>query len=147
GGSGTRVVAEVLIRSGVFMGDDLNESNDNLLFTRLFKDPQWYREASSAERENRLALFESYMQNGKLTPGQLKVLYASAENNPTLATSFGYYLKMSGAIWRKKKMRDVWGWKEPNTHIYLPEILNFFPNIRYIHVIRHGLDMAFSGNK
>ena len=38
------------------------------------------------------------------------------------------------------------GWKEPNTHIVLPYLLQALPNLHYVHVIRHGLDMAFSSN-
>ena len=38
------------------------------------------------------------------------------------------------------------GWKEPNTHIALPYLLAALPNLHYVHVIRHGLDMAFSSN-
>ncbi len=37
GGSGTRVVAGLAESFGYFMGDDLNESKDNLAFTLLFK--------------------------------------------------------------------------------------------------------------
>ena len=41
---------------------------------------------------------------------------------------------------------QVTGWKEPNTHIALPYLLAALPNLHYVHVIRHGLDMAFSSN-
>ena len=37
GGSGTRVVAQLLIELGFDMGSDLNESLDDLGFTALFK--------------------------------------------------------------------------------------------------------------
>jgi len=37
GGSGTRLIAQCLKELGYFIGSDLNESNDNLLFTALFK--------------------------------------------------------------------------------------------------------------
>jgi hypothetical protein len=40
----------------------------------------------------------------------------------------------------------AWGWKEPNTHIYLEYFTQQFPALRYIHMIRHGLDMAYSSN-
>ena len=43
GGSGTRAVAQVFLEAGIYMGDDLNRANDNLIFTRLFKDPNWYK--------------------------------------------------------------------------------------------------------
>lgn len=42
GGSGTRVVAKIFMDAGVFVGDDLNAQNDNLTFTQLFKNPDWY---------------------------------------------------------------------------------------------------------
>lgn len=37
--------------------------------------------------------------------------------------------------------------KVPGSFYYLPLILNIYENIQYIHVVRHGLDMAFSQNK
>ena len=37
GGSGTRVVAEILMRIGIYLGHTLNASLDNLWFTALFK--------------------------------------------------------------------------------------------------------------
>ena len=40
-----------------------------------------------------------------------------------------------------------WGWKEPNTHIYLEHLADYFGNFKYLHTIRHGLDMAFSENQ
>jgi len=40
-----------------------------------------------------------------------------------------------------------WGWKEPNTHIYLEYLAKYFDDLKYIHVIRNGLDMAFSRNQ
>jgi hypothetical protein len=111
GGSGTRVVAQLFIERGIFMGDDLNASNDNLLFTRLFKNPEWYRTASLEEKRNQFQIFEKSM---------------------SLAGNF---------------LGNIWGWKEPNTHLYLTELAEFLPDLKYIHVIRHGLDMAYSDNK
>ena len=40
----------------------------------------------------------------------------------------------------------AWGWKEPNSSVLLPQIVRRFPELKYVHVIRHGLDMAYSGN-
>ena len=40
-----------------------------------------------------------------------------------------------------------WGWKEPNSHIYIEHMAEFFTDFKYIHTIRHGLDMAFSKNQ
>jgi sulfotransferase family protein len=40
-----------------------------------------------------------------------------------------------------------WGWKEPNTHIIIDHLLETRPDLRYIHFIRHPLDMALSTNQ
>ncbi|EGJ20309.1 hypothetical protein RSWS8N_19154 [Cereibacter sphaeroides WS8N] len=40
-----------------------------------------------------------------------------------------------------------WGWKEPNTHVVIDRILAAYPKMRYVHLLRSGLDMAFSANQ
>ncbi|UCE74406.1 MAG: sulfotransferase, partial [Methanomassiliicoccales archaeon] len=42
----------------------------------------------------------------------------------------------------------AWGWKEPNTHIFIEYLAQYYhQRIKYIHVVRHGLDMAYSRNQ
>ncbi len=43
GGSGTRVIAELLSKIGYYIGNDLNNASDNLLYTLIFKRPNWFR--------------------------------------------------------------------------------------------------------
>lgn len=147
GGSGTRAIAQVLIQAGIFMGDDLNVSNDNLLFTRLLKNPVWYKKASLDEKNERLLSFKKFMESGKISFKDLIVFYKSGYTNPTHASGLDYYINTFKSLFDKEISRDIWGWKEPNTQIYVSEILNLFPNLKYIHVLRNGLDMAFSDNK
>jgi hypothetical protein len=40
-----------------------------------------------------------------------------------------------------------WGWKEPNTHVMIDRLMACIPGLKYIHVVRNGLDMAFSANQ
>lgn len=41
----------------------------------------------------------------------------------------------------------MWGWKEPNSHLFLPHLQRHFGDrLRYVHVIRHGVYMAYSKN-
>lgn len=41
-----------------------------------------------------------------------------------------------------------WGWKEPNSHLFLPHLRKHFAGrLRYVHVIRHGIYMAHSSNQ
>src|SRR5512139_426255 len=57
GGSGTRVVAAILQEAGVDIGPHLNRSLDNLFFSNLLKDPQWFATADDDQIESRLRLF------------------------------------------------------------------------------------------
>jgi len=43
--------------------------------------------------------------------------------------------------------RPAWGWKEPISHLIAPDLIAHFPDARYVHLMRHGLDMAFSQNR
>ena len=54
GGSGTRIVVEVLQSQNYFMGNDLIESLDNLHFTRLLKNPDFQATASKDEINERI---------------------------------------------------------------------------------------------
>jgi hypothetical protein len=39
------------------------------------------------------------------------------------------------------------GWKVPASFFWLPEMADYFTGLRYIHVMRHPLDMAYSDNQ
>ena len=41
----------------------------------------------------------------------------------------------------------LWGWKLPPTHVFADRFLTLRPDLLYIHVVRNGLDMAFSRNQ
>jgi len=130
------------------MGDDLNIERDNLLFTRLFKNPRWFNESSRKEKERRFSLFIKCMTGESLSiTEKLEIIYACYTNS-TFKSNWRYLLKMD-FLQRPRfgKVTNIWGWKEPNTLMYMEELANFIPNFKYIHVIRHGLDMAFSENK
>jgi hypothetical protein len=64
GGSGTRVIAQILSEIGVYFGADLNRPADNLWFTLLFRRPRWFRrvaERNSAAILAGLDVFERIM--------------------------------------------------------------------------------------
>lgn len=42
GGSGTRLIAEIVMDMGFYLGDMLNQSKDLLYFSLLFKRPIWF---------------------------------------------------------------------------------------------------------
>ncbi len=145
GGSGTRAVAQLLIDLGIYMGTPLNFANDNVVFTAIFLDTKWHASADRMALEERLGIFEKYMRSGVISRKELRKL----ERLP-YDYSLQYPPDLFPTLRKKKPLRQThttWGWKEPNTHIYLPQLAEYFPGLRYIHVLRHGLDMAFAKNK
>jgi hypothetical protein len=144
GGSGTRAVAQILIQSGIFMGNNLNKPLDNLLFTGLFKNPTWYKKASQKNKLKRFKLFAKYMSGDSIFLHEKIFISLALISNKQHRSGLKTY---SNLFFSNPIQRNLnWGWKEPNTLIYIPEIAEFYKGIKYIHVIRHGLDMAFSRN-
>lgn len=148
GGSGTRAVAQILIDSGVYLGDDLNSANDNLVFTRLFKNPAWYENAGHDDVQKRMLMFAKYMRGERLSTTELKEFVHAARSNPFLSRGLRFYSSLVPRIFQTKdrKSPQVWGWKEPNTQIFVNQVADVFPGIKYVHVLRNGLEMAFSRN-
>lgn len=117
GGSGTRVVASILQELGFFLGENLNQSLDNQSFPSLRKQV-WMSELSGA---------------AKLT--KTKALIRAFERK-----------ELGSKLWLEDNFLG-WGWKAPATFYWQQALSQYFLNFRYIHVIRHGLDMAFSKNQ
>ena len=40
-----------------------------------------------------------------------------------------------------------WGWKHPHSLLLLPLLVDAWPRLRFVHVVRDGRDMAFSANR
>ncbi len=160
GGSGTRVVAKILTDIGYYMGSDLNDALDNLWFTLLFKRPAWFcrQKHLQAQVIKGLTLFEKRMKNkGRITSGEWLFLIAAALD---LMLHGHDHLRSGSGIWPLIRLKNLlaaprkpnqpysgWGWKEPNAHIYLDCLNRHFPELRFILVIRHGLDIATGNNQ
>ena len=156
GGSGTRVFAEIFREFGFYLGDCLNKPLDNLWFTVLFKRPHWFsrnREKNEEEIYRAIRLFYKAMTTGLAsTADSGEIIYARNAGKEILAYPYdmGANDLQAENILKSKPpdpLRYIgWGWKEPNTHVFLKYLATFFPDFRYIHVLRHGLDMAYSAN-
>ncbi len=160
GGSGTRVVASILSELGFFMGSDLNSSLDNQSFTLLFKRPGWHRKY----RDNKGQVFQGLdiltrSMTGKNLPSprEMWFLLRAAFEIVFLGHTYRGYgislwplLRVLRIAAGKRELHGNfigWGWKEPNSHVYLEYLAEYFKHLKYIHTIRNGLDMAFSGNQ
>lgn len=121
GGSGTRVLARLLQRGGVFIGTHLNISEDAIEFG-AYSD-RWINQfvthsASVLEPEFEKQMTEDLRQ----------------------------VLERHGA---PDQLRDFgpWGWKEPRSIYLLPFWGRLFPSLKFLHVVRDGRDMAYSSNQ
>jgi hypothetical protein len=149
GGSGTRVVAAILEEAGVWMGGDLNESRDNLWFTLLFKHPG-ILSAPEPRFGQLVSLFLAAMSGtSNLTATDVSLLNelvhdGRPQHDAAWLELRAQSLRLAIADGRRASM---WGWKEPNTHMIVEKLPLHIPRIKYIHVARSGLDMAFSANQ
>ncbi len=150
GGSGTRLIAQLLRALGFYMGGDLNEAGDNLWFTLLFKRSE-ILSAPEAEFGEAVRAFCHGMSGRRLTPKQ-RALVKSCVGTRRTEFPPGWYKARAAALVaagenRSGSPRRCWGWKEPNTHVVIDRLPRYLPGLRYIHVARNGLDMAYSANQ
>ena len=160
GGSGTRVVAEIVRHLGFYIGEDLNQASDNLWFLLLFKRPRWFQRARHDQNKifTGLSLLSTAMHHRAVPQwSELRFLMGAVfeiaifgHNHQGDGRGLWPFVRAWNMIARppnKALSQSRWGWKEPNSHIYLEYLAGYFSNIKYIHTIRHGLDMAFSENQ
>jgi hypothetical protein len=161
GGSGTRLVAQILRDLNIFIGNDLNGPLDNLSYTLLFKRKKWfYKNLNNKNRIFRgLKILERSMK-------ELSPEFSIYEYLFLLKATWNMFWaghnndKDGKGKWAIERLKNIlkgsevttvnyngWGWKEPNSHLILPFLVEYFPNLKYIHVIRNGLDMAYSNNQ
>ena len=149
GGSGTRLIAQCLKQAGLHIGTDLNEAHDNLWFTLLFKRPEILT-CSEEEFDGLLQLFIDRMTGTNvLTRKQEEIIdRLPTEDREQHAAS---WLKQRSQTLRSDTLSHTngngWGWKEPNSHIVLDRLMARLDDMKYIHVMRNGLDMAHSTNQ
>ena len=158
GGSGTRVVAKLLIEAGVNMGHDLNDSLDDLSFTVLFKrSGLWPLADNLLSLQVALRIYleargqSCIYQHEALGRDQIEETFAeiAQEGSWREAGSIEdrFIVLNNGVGHTKFHSKSLWGWKEPNSHVVLPYLLATLPNMRYLHVVRNGLQMAESQNQ
>ena len=116
GGSGTRILAQILAEAGVAMATPSNDAHDALEWPPM----------------------HPIIHTDKLQSMPLETrLRAAFWGLEFLLLKRREQLGLSGRT----------GWKVPATHLWLRELADYFPAIQYIHIIRNGLDMAYSGNQ
>jgi len=149
GGSGTRLIAQCMDKMGFFLGDDLNQAHDNLWFALLFTRPEIL--PTTDEEFDALASIYLQAMTGcePFTTEQIDKVQHLVDQD-RLQHPRAWLQERAESLLSPKETRStdtLWGWKAPNTHIVLERLAARFPGMKYIHVVRNGLDMAFSDNQ
>jgi hypothetical protein len=121
GGSGTRVVARIVRHAGMFIGTNLNASEDALDFGDY--SDRWINIVRAGP------------------PSQCPPPTTRAVMIDDLRATVDRHLAHLDARAR------AWGWKEPRSIFLLPFFAGQFPVLKFLHVVRDGRDMAYSSNQ
>ena len=118
GGSGTRVMVQVLRKAGWFMGNRVNPDNEDSLPIAWFLT-KWLQQLKDFPN---------------VEPGVLRRAIHDFERM--------VYIHRRGI-----PSPDVhWGWKNPRSLWLVPFLVNRFPKLKFIHMIRDARDMMLSEN-
>ena len=150
GGSGTRLVTQLLQQQGVVFGGDKNEELDNLWFSLLFVDRSIFSKPAQ-EIEQRVWLFINAMRDRDTLPEELTSLLDAAtrfDRGPTLRQKVLQAARktIDDPVYAVETA-SAWGWKQPNVQVMVPLIAPYLSGMKYIYVVRNGLDMAFGYNQ
>lgn len=126
GGSGTRAIHSVLARSGVFMGVRLNGAGDAMDFEPFLDE-----------------IINPTLENVRSLKYELSSLPSPYRNQALLRLRDICKCYVAD---RPIELRS-WGWKNPRSMYILPFICAVYPDLRFVHVIRDGRDMAVSSNQ
>ena len=139
-GSGTRVLARLLRECGYYIGSDLNASVDNLWFAALFAR----RSALVDQRMPELvSAFLHRMEHGR-PPDDISDVADIAATARFNWTREWMLERLASFCTPDPSPPARWGWKAPNTHTVVDHFLSAHARLRYIHLMRHGVDMAVS---
>lgn len=114
GGSGTRVLAELLGASSLAMASPVNRALDAYEWPPL----------------------------GLLSESCNKV-----DRDRTLAAALHVFERLLDERRARLNKSGRVAWKVPGTFLWLRHLSSYFPDMQYIHLIRNGLDMAYSRNQ
>jgi hypothetical protein len=133
--SGTRLLVEMLDRLGVFMGADRQGDSESVAFMLI--NEGILHQCGAFWSEPMAAHFVLSQ------PDAAEQLAASARD--ALARQLDNYVGASGwHLEREPKQLQAFGWKDPRNTFTLPVWRRVFPNLRAIHIVRHGVDVAAS---
>jgi hypothetical protein len=129
GGSGTRVLQVLTDHSGYYLGTNLNRAGDALDIGHFMR--RW---------------LDRYLGKTDWIDEMVEGSQKSAFGYPlAMAEDFALTIEEHRAAIENRQA--MWGWKAPRTILIFPFVHELFPDMRAIHLVRDGRDMAYSKNQ
>ena len=133
--SGTRLLVEILDKLGVFMGADRQADSESVAFMLINEGILHQCGAFWSEPMSAHFMLEQ--------PNVVEQVAASARE--ALAGQLEAYAGPTRwHLTTSSKELPPFGWKDPRNTFTLPVWKQVFPNLRAIHIVRHGVDVAAS---
>lgn len=132
--SGTSLISRLLDQLGILMGKDLQEDHESKFFIDLNK---WIYANAGADWARPEALSELI----DFHPASERVVeYLRTRISSRSSKKFSGRSLKNGIF----DITEPWGWKDPRTGPTLPIWLSIWPEMKVVHVMRHGVDVASS---
>lgn len=166
GGSGTRVVTDILRKAGCFIGYNINDPLDNqdfgfLLSGRIdwmvnnfpfngniafpylaiFKKVFFYQPISVKE------LIALYMVTAEYISGRSRGSFRRRPISERLIRGSRLIKAVMPGTSVDLRHYQKWAFKSPEAIYFIGPIIDFFRDVKIIHLIRDGRDMVFSKNR
>jgi hypothetical protein len=128
GGSGTRVLHGVLEKAGLFMGDSAGTNH-------------------AGDAKDIEPMLDAFINPILSVAKSLDYEVESLPRGLTVDARRCLALCVDRFLHEITDNNMPWGWKNPRTMYILPLITELFPDLRFIHLVRDGRDMATSDNQ
>jgi len=112
GGSGTRLLSQLLQALNVFLGNQLSSTDDSIEWVQILY---------------KIGIERTRQQKSETSTHWRHLLRETAAEILTTANWSGH---------------QPWGWKLPETMLALPEVFDAFEGAKLIHIIRHPVDIS-----
>ncbi|MDM8547295.1 sulfotransferase [Candidatus Venteria ishoeyi] len=119
GGSGTRMLVQFLQSAGVWMGTWINPRTEDAMATRHFFQKYFVDTFCLLEQQQKI-------------PAHLLACFQQT---------------IRAHRWHIPQPEQAWGFKNPRSMWLIPFIQQLYPDMKFIHVVRDGRDMALSNNQ
>ena len=144
GGSGTRLTVDLLKKMNIFMGNALNVSNDNMQIAPSFPIFRDLIQGKNIPPKTPINQYWERIKPNFLKRRSEKKLHH--EKKRIIFKKLSQFEKIMRQDFARKPYNG-WGWKVPGNFLILEYLAEYFDDLKYIHTIRHGLDMAYSSNQ